>query len=145
MAEHLEVLGDVPGGRFGIVEGTGEADALDGRLGDALDDRRRLDPQRFEHRRYHVDGVSILRAHLTLCLDATGPVDDERVADAATIGLAFPAAEGCVAGPGPAPWVVVEGLRPTQLVQLLQALLERLGCVVEELQLIGRACGATLR
>ena len=39
---------------------------------------------------------------------------------------------------------MVEGLRPTQLVQLLQALLERLGCVVEELQLIGRAGGATL-
>src|SRR5437868_5846273 len=112
MAEHLEVLGGMPGRHFGISEGMGEANTLDGRLGDALDDRWRLDVQRFEHSRHHIDGVGVLRADVAPGLDTFRPMDDEWVADAAAIGLALPAAEGRVAGPGPAPGVVVEGLRP---------------------------------
>ena len=102
----------------------GEADTFDGRLGHTLDDRWWLDAKRVQHRRHHVDGVSVLRADLALCLDAFRPVDDKRVADAAPIGLAFPAAERGITRPGPAPGIVVEGLRPTQLVQFRQALLE---------------------
>lgn len=127
MAKHLEVLRDVLGGRVGIVKGVGEADTLDGRLGDALDARWRLNAQCIQHRRHHVDGVGVLGADCSPGLDTLGPVDDEWVTDAAAIGLAFPAAEGRVAREGPAPGIVVEGLRPAQLVQLLQALLERLG------------------
>src|SRR5438477_159914 len=116
MAEHLEVLSNVTCRRACIIEAVGETDTLDRRLGDALDDRWRLNAKRVQHSRHHVDGVSIVCAHLTLCLDALGPVDDERVADATAIGLALPTAERCIACPGPAPGVVIEGLRPTQLV-----------------------------
>src|SRR3989442_1564041 len=115
MAKHLEVLGGVIGGRFGIIEVVGEADTLDRRLGHTLDDRWRLNAKRVEHRRYHVDGVGVLRADFTLCRDAFGPVYDERVADSASVGLALPATERCIARPCPAPGVVVEGRRPTQM------------------------------
>ena len=79
----------------------------------------RLDAQRFEHRRDHVDGVGVLRAHFTLRLDALRPVDDERIADAAAVGLALPAAERRISCEGPAPGVVIVGLRPAQLIDLL--------------------------
>src|SRR2546421_1836060 len=124
MAKHLEVLGGVISRRFGIIKGIGEANTLDGRLGNTFNDRWRLNAKRFEHRGYHVDGVSVLRADFTLCRDAFGPVDDERVTDTAAVGLALPAAEWCIACPGPAPGVVVEGLRPAQLVQLCQTFLK---------------------
>ena len=74
-----------------------------------------------------------------LRLDALRPVDDERVADAAAVGLALPAPEGRVAGVGPAPRVVVEVLRPAEVVDRRQVLLERVRHVVEELVLVDRA------
>ncbi len=43
MTEHLEVLGNMPAGRVGIVETLREADTLDGRLGDPFDHCWRLD------------------------------------------------------------------------------------------------------
>src|SRR5690242_15651390 len=110
MAEHLEVLGGVIGRRLGISEAVGEADTFNGRLGHTLDDCWRLNAKCVEHGRHHVDGVSILCTDFALCLDASGPVDDKRVADAAPVGLALPAAEWCIACPGPAIGVVVEGL-----------------------------------
>src|SRR6266571_2081183 len=64
-------------------------------------------------------------------------VDDKRVAGATAIGLAFPAAEWGITRPGPAPGIMIESLWPTQLVQLRQALLDRLLCIVEELPLVG--------
>ena len=144
VAHHLEVLGDVPGRRLGVVEGMGEAQALDRRLGDAPDAGRRLDPQQLQHRRDHVDGVGVLRADFALGLDALGPVDDERVADAAAIGLALPAAEGRVARPGPAPRVVVEVLRPAEVIEGLQVIFQGLGHRVEEQVLVDRAGRAAL-
>ena len=65
-------------GRLGVVERVGEAEALDRRLGYALDGGRRLDAQRFQHGRDHVDGVGVLGADFALGLDALGPVHDER-------------------------------------------------------------------
>ena len=144
MAEHLEVLGDMPGGRVGIVEALREADTLDGRLRDTLDDCWRLNAQHVQHRRHHIDDVSVLRADLALRLDAFRPVHDERVAGATAIGLALPATERGIACKGPAPGIVVEGLRPAQLIQLRQALLQRLLRVVEELPLVGGASRAAL-
>jgi hypothetical protein len=66
-------------------------------------------------------------------------MDDERIADAAAIGLALPAAEGRVAREGPAPGIVIEGRRASELVDLLQVFLERVGDVVEELVLVDRS------
>src|SRR5437667_6666953 len=143
MTEHLEILGDVFARRVGMIEAVREADAFDGRLRNTLDDRRWLDAQRIQHRRYHVDCVCVLRADLALCLDPFGPMYDKRVAGATAIGLAFPAAERGITRPGPTPGIVVEGFWPTYLVQFRQAFLQRFLCVVEELPLVGRAGGAT--
>ena len=79
-----------------------------------------------------------------LRLDAVRPGDDERVADAAAVGLPLPAPERRVAGPRPAPRVVVEVLRAADLVDDLEAVLERLRGVVEELRLVGGAGRAAL-
>ena len=79
MAEHLEVLRVVAGRRLGVVEGVGEADALDRRLGDAPDRGGRLDAEQVEHGRHHVDDVRVLGADLAPRLDPLRPGDDERV------------------------------------------------------------------
>ncbi len=73
------------------------------------------------------------------------PGDDERVARPTTVGLALPAPEGRVARPRPTPRVVVEVLRAADLVDDLEAVLERLLGVVEELCLVGGAGRAALR
>ena len=112
VAHHLEVLREVLARRLSVVESMDEADTLDRRLGDAADRQRRLNAERLQHRRHHVDRVRILRADFTLGLDPPGPADDERVADAAAVGLALPAAEGGVAGIRPAPREVIESFGP---------------------------------
>src|SRR5215203_4489531 len=82
--------------------------------------------------------MRVLRPHLSSCRDPVRPVNDERVADAAAIGLTLPAAEGSVARPRPAPSVVVEELRATQFVERGEVLLQRLRHEVEELVLVDR-------
>ena len=99
-------------------------------------------PERVEHGRHHVDGVRVLRADLALGLDALRPVDDERIADAAAVGLALPAAERRVAGEGPAPRVVVEVLRPAELVDRREVLLQRSsGTLLKNLFSLTEPCG----
>src|SRR5271163_648933 len=78
------------------------------------------------------------------CSYAFGPVHDERVGDAAPIGLTLPTAKGRVAGMGPTPGVVVERRGAAQLVDLLQVLLERIRHIVEELVLVHRTGGPAL-
>ena len=107
VTEHLEVLGVVVAGCGLIVESVGEAHPVDRRLAHAADALRRFNAQRFQDRRDEIDDVRILRAHLATRLDALGPRDDARVGGAAPVRLALPAAEGRIAGVGPAPRVVV--------------------------------------
>ena len=139
MPHHLEVLGGVLCRRLGVVEGVGKADAFDRRLGHAPDGCGRLDAERIEDRRHHVDDVGVLRADLAARLDPLGPADDERVADAAPVGLALPAAERRVAGIRPAPREVIENLRPADFVDGRQVLFDRVRDVVEELALVDRS------
>src|SRR3990172_1517360 len=89
--------------------------------------------------------MRILGADLAFGLDASRPVDDERVADAAAVCLALPAAKRRVARERPAPGVVVEGRRPAELVYLPQVLLQRVRHVVEELVLVHRTGRAAFR
>ena len=72
------------------------------------------------------------------------PGDDERVAGAAPVGLPLPPAERRVPGPRPAPRVVVEVLGAADLIDQLEAFLQRLLGVVEELRLVGGPGGAAL-
>ncbi len=130
--------------RPGIVERGREADPVEGRLRDAANRRRRLEPEQVEDRRDHVDDVRVVGAHLPLARDSLRPGDDERVGGAAAVGLPLPAPERGVARPRPTPRVVVEVLRPADLVDQLQALLDRLLRVVEELRLVGRPGRPTL-
>src|SRR5262245_25814586 len=108
MAEHLEVLCDVSGGRLRVIETVGEAVTFDWGLRHAVDRRRSLEAERLEHGRHHVDGVRVLRADFSFGPDAFRPVDQERIADTTPIGLPFPTTEGRVAGERPTPRVVVE-------------------------------------
>ena len=105
----------------------------------AADALRRFNAQGFQNRRDEVDDVAIMRAHLAARLDALGPRDDARVGGAAPVGLALPAAEGRVAGVGPAPGVVVEGLDAAQLVDHLEVIFQRFLDIVEEEHLVERA------
>ena len=101
-------------------------------------------PSSVEHGGHHVDDVRVLRAHVAAVLDPRRPVHDERVGRAAAVGFALPPAERRVPGEGPAPRVVVEVLRATELVDDLQAVLDRFRAVVEELGLVGGAGDAAL-
>ena len=139
VTEHLEVLGVVVAGRCRFIEGVGEAHPVDGRLAHAADALRRFGSQGFQNRRDDIDDVGVLRAHLAARLDALGPRHDARVGGAAPVGLALPAAEGRVAGVGPAPRVVVAGLDATQLIEHLEVILECLLHIVEEEHLVERA------
>ena len=122
----------------------GEAHPVQRCLRDTADGGGGFDPEHVEHRGHHVDDVRVLLADLAARGDACGPVHEERVARAAAVGFPLPAAERRVAGPGPAPRVVVERGRPAELVDLGQAVLQRLGGVVEELGLVGGAGGPAL-
>src|SRR5512145_2872333 len=144
MTHHLEVLRGVSAGGLGVVEGAREADPLDRRLRDAPDRGGRLDPEQVEDGRDHVDDVGVLGSDLPFGLDALRPRDDERVAGATTVGLSLPATEWRVPGPRPAPGVVVEVVGSAELVDDLQAVLEGLRGVVEELRLVGGAGVPTL-
>ena len=136
MSEHLEVLRNVLGMSIRRVEGVGEAHAFQRGLGYASDCRGRFDAQCVKDGGHHINGVGVLLAHLAPSLDAFRPGDDEWVGRATAVSLPLPAAEGRVAGPGPAPGVVIVALRATQLVDLCQVVVERLRDVVEEEHLV---------
>ena len=139
MAEHLEVLGVMAGGRIGLIEAVGEADPFDGGLGDASDGVGRIDPQGVEHRRDKVDGVGVLGADLPPGFDAPGPRDDAGVGAAAPVGFTLPSPERGISGVGPTPGVVVEDVDSSQLVDVGQILLQRFGGIVEEQHLVDGA------
>src|SRR6266496_3218768 len=122
----------------------GKTVTFNGRLRDALDCCRRLQTKKVKDGRDHVDCVRILSANFSLGCDSLGPMDDERIADTAAIGLAFPATERRVTCKGPAPGVVIERVRSTQLIDHREVLLERVRHVVEELVLVDRSTWATL-
>ncbi len=144
VTEHLEVLRVAAGLGGSVVQRVGEADSVQGRLGDAADRRGRLDAQQVQDRGHHVDDVRVLGADLAPGRDPPRPADDERVAGPAPVGLPLPPAERRVPGPGPAPRVVVEVLGPADLIDQLEAFLQRLLGVVEELRLVGGAGGPAL-
>ena len=139
VAEHLEVLGVVVAGRRCFIEGMGEAHAIDGRLADAADTLRCLGAYGFQNCRHHVDGVCVMQSHLAAALNALGPGYDERIGGTPAVGLALPAAEGGVAGIGPAPGVVVVGFDAAQLIDHLEVVFQRFLDIVEEEHLVERA------
>ena len=75
IAQHLEVLRGVPGGRIGVglVPRVHHAHAFDGSLLDAVDRVGRGNAGRFQDRRHDVDDVVELMANAADVLDVAGP------------------------------------------------------------------------
>ena len=75
VAEHLEVLRGVRGGRVGVrlVPGVGHAHAFDGKLLDAVDRIGCRDAGSFEDSRHDVDDVVKLAADAAHVVDVAGP------------------------------------------------------------------------
>ena len=145
VTEHLVVLGVVTSLDLAVVEGVGEAHALDRCLRHSADGGRWPDAEGVQNGRHQVDGVAVLGADLTSCGDLGRPGDDARVGGAAAVGLALPATERRVPRVGPAPGVVVEHVGAAQLVDSLEVLLDRLRDIVEEHHLVERSDRAALR
>ena len=127
-------------GAFGVVEGVGEADALDRRLRDAADlasaPRCPALPAPSAPCRSHARTEARISPLASMPL---GQCTMNGSDDAAAVGLALPSPERGVAGEGPAPRVVVEVLRPAEVVERGEVLLQVVGHVVEELVLVDRA------
>ena len=130
--------------RLGVVERARQAHALDRRLRHAPNGGGRLYAERIEHGGHHVDDVGVLRPHLAARPHALGPGQDERIADAAAVSLALPAAERRVAGVRPAPREMVEDLGPADIVDGGQPGLDRVWNIVEEPDLADRSCRTAL-
>ena len=137
-AQHLVVLGLLPRRRVGRVERVAHRHARQRRLLVAVDDVGHLDPAAVEDRRDDVGAVVVLRADLTARLHPRGPVDHERVADAALVRVALEHPVGRRERDGPAGGVVVVGVRPAELVEVRQVVLDRVRPGVEELVLVDR-------
>src|SRR5262249_54616295 len=96
-----------------------------------------------EHRRRDVDRVHVLVTDGARVGDG-GPAYDQRVTDAAFVGLALPAPEGRVAGEGPAPWVVSVAVRAAQVVEHGEGLGDVVWQAVEDEVLVEAAVRAAL-
>ena len=83
--------------------------------------------------------MGVLVADLPASGDPGRPGHDEGIGGTAAVDLALPAPEGRVAGPRPAPRVVVVGRRSAQVVDALEVLGEVLRHHVEEEHLVERA------
>src|SRR5215813_6325843 len=89
--------------------------------------------------------MAVLRAHFTLRFDPFRPVNNEWIADTAAVGLALPTAKRRVAGPCPAPGVVVTKFWTAKLVQSGQVLFKGSLHVVEEQRFVDHAGWAAFR
>ena len=143
--DHLVVLHALPRRSRRVVERVREAHAFERPLRDAVEELRRVEPERREDRRRDVDDVRVLAAHLAARRDALRPVHDQRVAHAALVQVALPAPQRRVARPRPAPRIVGERAHAAPVVEARQVLLDRRLDAVGELVLVERAVLAALR
>ena len=141
-AQHDVVLRVLLRGRLGIVKAVLEALPFQRPLGVALDFRRQFDAQAVVDRGHDVAAVRVLVAHLTLGLDALGPVHHHRVADAAVPRVALPQLERRVERHRPAGRIVVVGFLRPELVELLQVIFHAVRDAVEEVVLVDGTVGA---
>ena len=148
IAQHLEVLRGVPGGRVGIglVPRVDHAHAFDRPLLDAVDRVGRRDAGRLEDRRHDVDDVVELMADAAHVLDVAGPRHAHALRRAAAMrrDLLDPL-ERRVDRPRPARGKVREGpLRPPELVPQ-ELILDRHCDAIEEGEFVRRAVEHALR
>ena len=115
---------------------------MDRHLLDPVDRVGRFDAEKIEDRGGQVDDVAELSAGFGASLDAVGPGDQQRRADAAGMGVSLVALEGGVAGHRPASGIVIEDRRAAELVQVRDDLLCRVGDSVPGTGVIQGAAGA---
>ncbi len=133
VAAQLEVLGLAPTPGRCVIEGEGEAQALDRLLLHAVQLGRRGDPADLVQRRHDVDRVQELRSQSPLVPDPRRPGDDHRIASPAEMaGDLFGPLERRVHRVGPGRREVVEMPGPAQFVDGLEVVLPPLGKAVEE-------------
>jgi hypothetical protein len=137
-AEHLVVLDLLAGRRIRGVEAVAHRHARQRRLLDVAQDLRDRHAAAVEDRRDDVGAVVVLVAHLAPGLDPLRPVDDQRIAHAALVGVALEHLVRRRERHRPAGGVVVVALGPAELVDQRQVLLDRVGPAVEELVLVDR-------
>ena len=143
-AEHLVVLGRAVGGRVGVVEAVAHRLAGQRRLLVAADRVGHLDAAAVEDRRDDVGAVVVLVAHLAARLHPGRPVDHQRVADAALVGVALEHPERGRERERPAGRVVVVGVGRAELVDRRDVVLDAVRPGVEEVVLVDRAVRAAL-
>ena len=97
---------------------------------DAVDRLGRLDADDLEQGRREVAGVAELVAQLALGGDALAPGHDQRIADAAAVGVLLVAAQRRVGGHRPAQREVGMGVGPADVVDARDLLLDRLALQV---------------
>jgi hypothetical protein len=84
-----------------ILEARRKARALDQHLFHAVDLRRRFDPGQIQKRRRQIAGMGELVTEVPATADALRPADDQRIANAAAVGILFVAAKGRIGRHGP--------------------------------------------
>ena len=143
-AEHLEVLRRAGRGRRWPRERGEQRSPSIGMLLDTVDGGRRFDAGRVEDRRHEVDRVAELVAHLAARGDARGPVHDQRRAHATEPRVALPQAQRRVAGPRPAPGVVVVRAVAAEVVDAREVLVEVFVETVHEAVFVDRSVRTAL-
>src|SRR5262249_1944047 len=131
-AQHLEILCRPRSRGRGVGERGRQAGAVDWPLADAVEDRGNRDAGRARDRRHDVDGVTDLAAQPATRRDPAWPVHDQRRPHATEPGVALPETHRRVAGPGPAPGVVVVGAMTAEVADARERLADVVDQVVRE-------------
>jgi len=124
VAELLVVLLRASGGRIALVEGIGEADAIQRHLFHALHFLQELGAGHVQRRGHEVSDVGVLIPDLALALDPLGPGDDQRIGDAAVVDNLLAILEGSVPRHGPTRVIVRIGVGAAPFLVMLHILLK---------------------
>ena len=144
MAEHLEILALLLRWLVRCGEAVGETGPFKRLLGDPTDRGRWPDAGQFEDGRSDVRDVVELLADAAPVHDQLRIVDDQRVANAAAVGVLLVALERRVAGHRPAQGIVVVQVALADLVDVGEVLFQRVAHAVEVAQRIDGAEGRAL-
>ena len=130
VAEHLDVLRPQSRRRGRVVQRGGKTLALERQCGQTLQLQRFVHADQVQQGRRQVGGMVKTMAQLTARGQTGGPADDQRVADAAAMGVLLVALERCVGAGRPAPGKVAVRVGPADVVDAGQFGRGRFGLLV---------------
>ena len=117
---------------------------MDGQLRNAGHDLGRLDLQQLQHRRHQVDRVAELAPECAGPTESLGPVDDQRIANAAAVRVLLVPLERGVPRLRPAPRDVGVAVRSTDVVQARHGGVDVLWHAIEPAHLVEHAGRSSL-